>query len=202
MTISPSTSSIFSALWTTFYFGWFTSEICIAVATRTRRGKGDVRDRGTMLLLWIAMFSSISLGSWLGGRQGPNIPDTPAVLEMPWLRVVSLLVLMSGLILRWVAVFSLGRAFSANVAILDSHKVMKSGLYRWMRHPSYTGLLMCLLGVALHTRNWMAILVIFVPPTVALLYRIHIEEIALREHFGEEYVSYSQETKRLVPGIY
>jgi protein-S-isoprenylcysteine O-methyltransferase Ste14 len=41
-----------------------------------------------------------------------------------------------------------------------------------------------------------------VPPTVALLYRIRIEEAALREAFGEEYVAYSNTTKRLVPGLY
>jgi protein-S-isoprenylcysteine O-methyltransferase Ste14 len=197
-----SISNLCSTLWTTFYFGWFASEIYIAVATRTRRGNGSVRDRGTMLMLWVSMFSCISLGSWYGGSHGPNLPDTPAVLGMPWLRVASLLVLMAGLLLRWSAVLSLGKAFSANVAILDSHKVMKTGLYGWMRHPSYTGLLMCLLGVALHTRNWIAMLILFVPPTMALLYRIHVEEIALREHFGDEYVDYSRETKRLVPGIY
>ena len=79
---------------------------------------------------------------------------------------------------------------------------MKTGLYRWMRHPSYTGLLLCMLAVGLHTRNWISLLVIVSPTTAALLYRIHVEEIALRDHFGQEYLDYSRETKRLVPGVY
>jgi protein-S-isoprenylcysteine O-methyltransferase len=116
--------------------------------------------------------------------------------------MTSLIILVAGVLLRWSAVLSLGKAFSANVAIVDSQQVMKTGLYRWMRHPSYTGLLMCILAVGLHPRNWVALLIVLVPPTAVLLYRIHIEEIALREHFGEEYQKYSAETKRLVPGIY
>ena len=59
-----------------------------------------------------------------------------------------------------------------------------------------------LLAVGLHPRNWISLLVIFIPPTAALLYRIHVEEIALREHFGQEYIDYSRQTSRLIPGIY
>jgi protein-S-isoprenylcysteine O-methyltransferase Ste14 len=79
---------------------------------------------------------------------------------------------------------------------------MKTGLYRWMRHPSYTGLILIFLAAGLHTHNWISFLIITIPTTAALLYRIHVEEIALREHFGEEYIAYSRETRRLIPGIY
>jgi len=43
---------------------------------------------------------------------------------------------------------------------------------------------------------------IVIGATAMLLYRIHIEEIALRDHFGHEYVDYSRKTRRLIPGIY
>jgi protein-S-isoprenylcysteine O-methyltransferase Ste14 len=43
---------------------------------------------------------------------------------------------------------------------------------------------------------------VVIAPGAALLYRIHVEERALRGAFGEEYVAYSRVTKRLVPGIY
>jgi len=191
-----------SILWKIFYYAWFASEIYIAIATRTRRGTGNVRDRGTMLLLWVVIFAAIFCGSWIGEAQGPNIPSGPIVFGVPWVKFVSLPVLIFGLILRWTAVLSLGKSFSANVAIHSTQTVHKTGLYRWMRHPSYTGLLLCILAVGLHTCNWISLLVIFVPPAAALLYRIHIEEIALREHFGQEYIDYSRQTSRLIPGIY
>jgi protein-S-isoprenylcysteine O-methyltransferase Ste14 len=191
-----------SILWKIFYCAWVASEIYIAIATRTRRSTGNVRDRGTLLLLWIVIFSSVFCGIWIGEAQGSNLPSGVMVFGAPWMKFASLLVLVSGLVLRWTAVLSLGKSFSANVAIHSTQTVLKTGLYRWMRHPSYTGLLFCLLAVGLHTRNWISLLVIFVPPAAALLYRIRIEEIALREHFGQEYIDYSRKTSSLIPGIY
>jgi protein-S-isoprenylcysteine O-methyltransferase Ste14 len=75
-------------------------------------------------------------------------------------------------------------------------------LYRFVRHPSYSGLLLILLAVGLHSRNWAALLVLIVPTTAALLYRIHIEEAALSEAFGAQYTDYEKGTRRLVPGLY
>jgi protein-S-isoprenylcysteine O-methyltransferase Ste14 len=188
---------MFSILWQVLYIGWLAAEIYIAIATRTKRGGGSVRDRGTMLLLWVVIFSSIGVGMSWSVAHGPNL-----TWGVPWIRDASLALLFLGLLLRFSAVISLGKAFSVNVAIRDGQRVKKTGLYRWMRHPSYTGSLLCLFAAGAHTQNWIAFLIIFVPPVAAFLYRIHVEEIALREHFGEEYVVYSRETKRLVPGIY
>jgi protein-S-isoprenylcysteine O-methyltransferase Ste14 len=184
-------------LWHVFYYVWVGSEVVVAVATRTRRRSGNVRDRGTLYLLWIVLFSSITAGVWFSETHPSNLPD-----GAPWLKLAALLVLVAGLTLRWAAILTLGKSFSSNVAIHESQTVFKSGLYRWMRHPSYTGLFLCILAVALHTRNWVSMLLILLPATAALLYRIHVEEVALRAHFGAEYIEYSRRTKRLVPGIY
>jgi protein-S-isoprenylcysteine O-methyltransferase len=54
----------------------------------------------------------------------------------------------------------------------------------------------------MHTRNWVGLAITLVPTTAALLYRIHVEEAALRQAFGQEYSDYSRATKRLIPGIY
>lgn len=186
-----------STLWHVAYYAWIASEVFIAIATRTRYSSGNVRDRGTLYLLWIVIFGSITAGSWFSETHEPNLFHGAA-----WLRSVALIVLIAGLALRWTAVLSLGKSFSSNVAIHETQRVIKTGLYGWMRHPSYTGLLLCIYAAALHTRNWVSVLIIVVPTTAALLYRIHVEEIALRGHFGEEYVEYSRMTKRLLPGIY
>jgi protein-S-isoprenylcysteine O-methyltransferase Ste14 len=186
-----------SIFWTGFYLIWIGSEVYIGISTRTRHSTGNVRDRGTLLLLWMVIFTAITAGIWFSEAQGSNLPG-----GAHWLKPASLFVLIAGLVLRWTAVLSLGKSFSSNVAIHETQRVKKTGLYRWMRHPSYTGLLMCILAVGLHTRNWISFLVITVPCTAALLYRIHVEEIALREHFGREYVEYTEMTKRLIPGVY
>jgi protein-S-isoprenylcysteine O-methyltransferase Ste14 len=80
--------------------------------------------------------------------------------------------------------------------------VQRTGLYRIVRHPSYLGLLILILAVGLHARNWISLLVVLIPTTAALLYRIHVEESALLAHFGNDYATYCQETKRLIPGVY
>jgi protein-S-isoprenylcysteine O-methyltransferase Ste14 len=58
------------------------------------------------------------------------------------------------------------------------------------------------LAIGLQTRNWASLIAILVPTTLALLYRIHVEETALLAHFGNDYATYSQETKHLIPGVY
>ena len=186
-----------STVWQVLDIAWVVSEVVIAVGTRTRRGGGDVRDRGTLLLLWVVIVSALTAGNWFA-----EVSDVGRLPHALWLRLVALAMLIAGLVLRWSAVLSLGRAFSSNVAIRASQTVMKTGLYRWMRHPSYSGLILVFLAAGVHTRNWIAFLMITVPTTAMLLYRIHVEEIALREHFGVEYIEYSERTKRLMPGVY
>lgn len=100
------------------------------------------------------------------------------------------------------AILKLGRSFTANVAIHQEQHVEKNGVFRFVRHPSYTGLLIIFTGIGLNTRSWMGLAIVVVPITIALLYRIHVEEMALRHAFGEEYRSYCRSTKRLIPGVY
>ena len=185
-----------STLWTWLTRAWLASEVLIAIATRTWRSRGKVRDRGTQLLLWIVIVASVAAAGWIS-----SIP-TPIFGRAHWLRLAALLILGVGLIIRWAAVLNLGSAFSANVAIRDTQKVRTTGLYHFVRHPSYLGLVLIFLAIGIYSRNWLSLAVAVVPPTVALLYRIHVEEAALREAFGEEYVAYSRTTKRLVPGVF
>jgi protein-S-isoprenylcysteine O-methyltransferase len=63
-------------------------------------------------------------------------------------------------------------------------------------------MLLIFLAAGLHSRTWIGLAIAIVPTTAAVLYRIHVEELALREAFGEEYAAYSRTTRRLVPGVY
>ena len=185
-----------STLWTWLSRAWVASEVVIAIATRTWRGGGKVSDRGTQLLLWVVIVASVVAAGWIS-----SIP-APIFGRAPWLRLTGLLILAVGLIIRWAAVLNLGSAFSANVAIRETQKVRTTGLYHFVRHPSYLGLVLIFLAIGIYSRNWLSLAVAVVPPTVALLHRIHVEEAALREAFGEEYVAYSRTTKRLVLGVF
>jgi len=170
---------------------WFASEVIVAVATRTRGGNGNIRDRGSMLTLWIVITTAITGCEWLSA-----VVTAPFFGGAPWLRLASLLVLLTGIIIRWTAILTLGKAFSANVAIREDQKLKQRGLYRLVRHPSYSGLLLILLAVGLQSRNWAGLLVLIVPTTAALIYRIDVEEAVLSEAFGERFADYSKATWR------
>jgi protein-S-isoprenylcysteine O-methyltransferase Ste14 len=178
-------------------WAWLAFEVLVVLLTRTRRGEGKITDRGSMLLLWVAIGVSITAATWIGESRPRDF-----LAHTSWVRSAALAILLAGFLLRLTAILSLGKAFSVNVAIRSEQRVMKTGLYAWMRHPSYTGMLLMFLAIGIGERNWISLAIMMVIPTAALLYRIHVEEAALREHFGEEYVGYSRETKRLVPGIY
>ena len=184
-------------IWKTLFWAWIATEVMVAVFTRTRHDEGKVQDRGSLIVLWVVIFGAMFVGSSVGATYQPT-----AFLAGRWLAYVCLGLLALGLAIRWSAIYTLGRSFSANVAIHSTQKLNQSGLFRWMRHPSYTGVMLIFVAMGLATRNWLGLAIIVVLPMAALLYRIHVEEVALAGAFGAEYVEYSQKTKRLIPGIY
>jgi protein-S-isoprenylcysteine O-methyltransferase Ste14 len=186
-----------SILWKLLFWGWMASEILVGVATRTSRNRGKVHDRGSQLILWIVIATAVTACQWISESTPPRMLGGAHTLK-----TASVIVMLIGLGIRWMAIITLGKSFSSNVAIQDSQQVTRTGLYRFVRHPSYLGLLLVFLAIGLHSRDWLGMVVVLVPTTAALLYRIHIEEAALVEAFGDEYVAYSKATKRLLPGVY
>src|SRR6266550_604857 len=115
---------------------------------------------------------------------------------------VGLAMLIAGIIIRWSAILTLGKYFTGTVLIKRDHRLIRSGLYKHLRHPAYTGALVAHLGLGLSFSNWFTIVLSSAPYVMAALYRIHVEERALGEAFGDEYLNYSRSTKRLIPKIF
>jgi protein-S-isoprenylcysteine O-methyltransferase Ste14 len=115
---------------------------------------------------------------------------------------LGLALLFAGIIIRWAAIYTLGKYFTGTVLIKKDHRLIRSGLYRHLRHPAYTGALVAHLGLGLSFSNWISLGLSFVPFAVAALYRMHVEEQALKEAFGMDYLDYSRTTKRLIPKLY
>jgi protein-S-isoprenylcysteine O-methyltransferase Ste14 len=176
---------------------WAACEALLQVVMRTSRSSGAVKDRGSLLLLVPVIYASIWAAMWYGETHTRTMPG--GVL---WLKTAALILLLIGLAVRGTAIFTLGLSFSTNVAIHATQTLRKTGLFHWIRHPSYTGMLLAFAAIGLFECNWVSLVIMLVIPTAALLYRIHVEEMALTEAFGEDYVEYSRVTKRLVPGIY
>jgi protein-S-isoprenylcysteine O-methyltransferase Ste14 len=176
---------------------WVVGELLIALLTTTREGAGKIQDRGTQIILWIVIVASFKFDDWMHGFLPADMPGSHS-----WLRPAASAVLVLGLGIRAVAIVTLGRAFSANVAMRAGQRLQRSGFYSLVRHPSYLGLELIFLAFALHSRTWACFAVVLVPPTLAVLYRIQVEETALRLAFGPDYEDYIRSTKRLIPGVY
>ncbi|MGB8031248.1 MAG: isoprenylcysteine carboxylmethyltransferase family protein [Terracidiphilus sp.] len=186
-----------SKLFADLFWVWVASEILLQLVTRTSRSTGQLKDRGSLLLLFPVVVAS----SWWAMWYGDVHPHT-MLGGAHWLRMAGFVLLILGLAIRWTAILTLGTTFSTNVAIHAAQTLRTTGPYRWVRHPSYTGMLVIFTAIGLYERNWISLAVVLILPTAALLYRIHVEEMALAEAFGDQYLEYRKTTRRLIPGIY
>jgi protein-S-isoprenylcysteine O-methyltransferase Ste14 len=116
-------------------------------------------------------------------------------------RWVGFFLYSAGGVLRLAPVFVLGRRFSGLVAIQPEHRLVTSGLYGVIRHPSYLGLLVLVLGWGLAFRSGVGVVIALLMLAVVLA-RIQAEERLLGETFGAEYDAYRGRTWRLVPCVY
>ena len=108
----------------------------------------------------------------------------------------------AGQLLRWWSIATLGRLFTVNVAIREGHRLVTHGPYRWVRHPSYTAVLLFHVGAAACLGNVLSVIALVACSTAGLLIRMRVEEDALLRGLGAEYAAYLQRTKRLIPGVY
>jgi protein-S-isoprenylcysteine O-methyltransferase Ste14 len=117
------------------------------------------------------------------------------------IRWVGVILAGAGGALRLWPVFVLGDRFSGLVAIQPGHTLVTNGVYRFIRHPSYVGLMINSVGWGMAFNTWIGILfaVALLPPLIA---RIHAEEKLLLSQFGNEYADFCKHTWKLIPSIY
>lgn len=174
---------------------WFISELVINKFFHVATSDGD-RDRGTRRTIWITIAIFNNLGIIIAILSNFHLSSYSVV---PF---IGLLIILAGMILRFIAVWSLGSFFTVNVTIRKDHKIIQTGLYKFIRHPSYSGSLISFFGFGIALNNWISLIVITIPIVIAFMNRIKIEEALLTEQFGLEYKEYMKRTYRLIPLIY
>jgi len=174
------------------------SEVVLGVSRHARGpAQAPANDRGSLRLLWIVIVVSVALAAAFSEYDPTRIRAARHMVES-----IALLVFLCGIVLRWTSVMVLGKYFTVNVIVRTDHRVIDTGPYRYVRHPSYSGLLLAFLGLGLYFNNWLSVAFILVPVTLALLYRIRVEEAALSANIGPAYAAYCARTKRLLPGVF
>lgn len=180
-------------------YAFMISEAILALLRRSRASDSRSADRGSLVLLWVVIAISITLAYSLAY----TVPTASMGAGVaPTLRILGLVVFFAGLALRWYAIIYLGRYFTVNVAIASDHRVIDTGPYRYVRHPSYSGALMAFFGLGLCLANWLSLACTAIPTFCAFLWRIRVEEAALLEGLGGKYREYMRHTRRLIPALF
>jgi len=86
--------------------------------------------------------------------------------------------------------------------VRSGQTVVDTGPYRFVRHPSYTAIIMSFVGIGVALENWLSLVVIIVVPTIGLIIRIRVEERALLNALGEPYREFSQSRARIIPKVW
>ena len=111
-------------------------------------------------------------------------------------------VFVAGSILRVMSVYQLGsQAFKFDIVFREQQTLRTEKLYSWIRHPSYTAMMIVILAYALTTHHWLAGGLGMASAWFGFQYRIHHEEKALQEQFGEDYVAYRNKTGMWLPKL-
>jgi protein-S-isoprenylcysteine O-methyltransferase Ste14 len=168
----------------------------LSQALRTRHGATRVN------LAAEALFRVMFFGGILLIATGRAVAPSATITGGVWTFSIGVLIGWFGLLLRWWSFVTLGKCFTVILQTSDDQPVIERGPYRLLRHPSYTGLLLALLGCGLIVENWFGTASSVSVVLAALVYRIRIEERALNLALGDRYADFSAGRARLVPFVW
>jgi protein-S-isoprenylcysteine O-methyltransferase Ste14 len=178
-------------LWIAFGVVW----MVWAIRTKPTQMREGVSSRLTYSVLTVAAFYSMFSGDvprdWLRIR---------LFAANPWTAVLGVAITAAGLGFAVWARAYIGTNWSSSVTVKVGHQLIRTGPYRWVRHPIYSGMILAMLGTALERRQVRGVI------AVVLLYagfkiKSKIEERTMTNTFGAEYADYSRSTGAIVPKL-
>jgi len=185
--------SICGSLWTAFFVIW----MIWAIRTKRTQTRESISSRLPYTVITFAafylMFSNNvnAFAGWL------RIPVFPANL---WLESLGIAITAAGLGFAVWARAYLGANWSGTVTVKVGHELVRTGPYRWVRHPIYSGMILALLGTALdrqQVRGLVAVILLYAGFTI----KSRIEELAMVSVFGAEYEEYRRRTGAIFPKL-
>jgi len=173
---------------------WVVTEVLggTVIPSMKRRGaKVQRRSRGTGVLIVVAWILVFGISASLGASR---------VLLLPaWFTYVGDAIILAGVALRQWAMAVLGRYFSGAIGVQQDQRVVEAGPYHSIRHPSYAGVLLILIGIAASMLSLAAVVAAFLLFWLGYGYRMLLEEKVLVSELGDSYLDYVKRTKRIIP---
>ena len=177
-----------------YLYGFF--ELFLSLRQRSKSKVTTSSDKGSLPVLYSLITLGYVLSFVIGATKTGRINYWDAFFAIGMASVAV------GLLIRIYSIWTLKQYFTYSVAKVENHKIIETGVYKFIRHPGYLGQLLIFLGISLSMSNWLSVLVMMIPVTFGYLYRIKVEEKFMIEQFGEDYLCYQERTKRLIPMIY
>ena len=177
------------------------SEVFIFFYTHSgvEKNKNTDKDLGTKWLLCINYAICIITSFLCVSHRSPSFIKN-AVLPH-FCTEIGLLFMIGGVCIRMGAVLTLKKAFTLNVQIRKEQQLITWGIYKFVRHPAYTGSVCSLLGISMALRSIFAMVIALFLSLICYQIRISVEEKVLQKNF-EEYQAYKEHTYKLFPYIY
>ncbi|HZT25043.1 MAG TPA: protein-S-isoprenylcysteine O-methyltransferase [Pseudolabrys sp.] len=192
------TQTVAAVVWFAGLVGWYIIRRPFERRARKvgiRRSLFDRRESGLLLLALLGLFVIPAVYALTGA---PRAFDRPFIPALAWLGVAAT---VAALWLFRRSHADLGRNWSISLELRDEHALVKTGVYRLIRHPMYSSFF--LLGIAqfLLLPNWFVGLAGIAGAAILYGFRVRREEQMMLESFGDDYRAYMRSTKRLVPWL-
>lgn len=181
--------------WVVFYF-WIGSELWLGSRRRSLPAGATDHDARSKWWLIGSVWASVGIGMWIALL----FPATAITTGRTAVFIAGLALMPAGMALRWYSIRVLGTSFTCEVSTRPGQQVIDSGPYRWVRHPSYTGGLLTVLGVLVCCCNFASLAALIVV-VAGYANRISVEESVLERDLGPAYRDYMRRTKRLIPFV-
>lgn len=178
--------------WIVFFFTFVREG---RVIRRSFADRPSEQDKGT--------FRALMIGSPLA------IIAACAASFMAWLTIpypvvgvaLGTMMLIAGAVLRRYCFNALGKSFTGTVTVSQDQQIVQNGVYRLVRHPSYTAAFLMFIGIGLALDSWISVAILFLIHCYLYGIRVTVEEKALLETLGEPYREYMSRTKRFIPFV-
>lgn len=177
-----------------YIYGFF--EVFMNFRQRSQSNVKTSWDKGSLWLLYGIITVSYALSFAIGATKIGRI--------YPWntFFAIGMALFVIGFMVRVSSILTLKQYFTYSVAKVENHKIIATGLYKFIRHPGYLGQLIIFMGISISISNWLSILLMMIPVCLGYLYRIKVEEKFMTDQFGNDYKDYQERTKKIIPMIY
>ncbi|WP_230857906.1 methyltransferase family protein [Yersinia intermedia] len=175
---------------------WIVCESVIASVKRANKKSSDIVDGNSERVLNLVTYTSLILGFIFEQSKYLRFAKQGDIIT--W---CGLAIILFGLSIRLHAIYRLKKFFTVNIAILNDHELMTAGIYRFVRHPAYLGVIIAFAGMGLAMGNLLSLITMVTSVMLVFLWRIRLEEEALIKAFPLDYPAYQKKSWRLVPFI-